>query len=102
MFVTLPYQDIKYEIRDHAAWIIINRPEVYNAFRGQTVEELIHAFLTAASDKNVSCVVLTGAGDKAFVPVVISPIMKVIMMVVALLVYPLTNCSRRFAISPSR
>ncbi|MCB1667485.1 MAG: enoyl-CoA hydratase-related protein [Porticoccaceae bacterium] len=66
MFVTLPYQDIKYEIRDHAAWIIINRPEVYNAFRGQTVEELIHAFLTAASDKNVSCVVLTGAGDKAF------------------------------------
>lgn len=66
MNVTLPYEDILYENRNGAAWIIINRPKVYNAFRGQTIEELIHAFLTAASDKEVACVVLTGAGDKAF------------------------------------
>lgn len=66
MNVSQPYQDILYENRNGAAWIIINRPEVYNAFRGQTVEELIHAFLTAASDKAVHCVVLTGAGNKAF------------------------------------
>ena len=66
MNVTLPYEDILYEHRNGAAWITINRPEVYNAFRGQTIEELIHAFLTAASDKAVRCVVLTGAGDKAF------------------------------------
>jgi len=66
MNVTLPYQDILYENRDGAAWITINRPEVYNAFRGQTLEELIHAFLTAASDSAVGCVVLTGAGNKAF------------------------------------
>ena len=66
MNVTLPYQDILYENRGGAAWITINRPEVYNAFRGQTIEELIHAFLTAASDKAVACVVLTGSGDKAF------------------------------------
>jgi 2-ketocyclohexanecarboxyl-CoA hydrolase len=66
MNVTLPYEDILYENRNGAAWITINRPKVYNAFRGKTLEELIHAFLTAASDNEVGCVVLTGAGDKAF------------------------------------
>ena len=66
MNVELPYQDILYEHRNGAAWIILNRPSVYNAFRGRTIEELIHAFFTAASDTSVACVVLTGAGDKAF------------------------------------
>jgi 2-ketocyclohexanecarboxyl-CoA hydrolase len=60
------YEDILYEIRGRAAWITINRPKVYNAFRGRTVEELILAFQQAANDKNVACVVLTGAGDRAF------------------------------------
>src|SRR5258708_22065377 len=58
--------DVIYEIRDRTAWIIINRPKVYNAFRGQTLEELIQAFQLAANDRNVSSIVLTGAGDKAF------------------------------------
>ena len=66
MLAPMTYQDIAYELRDGAAWIIINRPQVYNAFRARTVEELIHAFLTAASDKQVGVVVLTGAGDRAF------------------------------------
>jgi 2-ketocyclohexanecarboxyl-CoA hydrolase len=60
------FTDIIYEVRDRAAWIIINRPKVYNAFRGQTIEELIQAFQLAANDRNVSSIVLTGAGDKAF------------------------------------
>ena len=60
------FEDILYERRGRAAWIIINRPKVYNAFRGRTVEELIKAFQLAANDKNVACVVLTGAGEKAF------------------------------------
>ncbi len=60
------FEDVIYEVRGRAAWIIINRPKVYNAFRAQTVEELISAFQNAANDKNVCCVVLTGAGDKAF------------------------------------
>src|ERR1700680_1444704 len=60
------FTDVIYEIRDRAAWIIINRPKVYNAFRGQTLEELIQAFQLAANDRNVSSIVLTGAGDKAF------------------------------------
>src|SRR5260370_3026594 len=60
------FTDVIYEVRDRAAWIIINRPQVYNAFRGQTLEELIQAFHLAANDRNVSSIVLTGVGDKAF------------------------------------
>ena len=60
------FEDILYEHRGRAAWIIINRPKIYNAFRGHTVEEMIRAFQLAADDKGISCVVLTGAGEKAF------------------------------------
>lgn len=60
------FEDIIYEVRGRAAWIIINRPKVYNAFRGQTLEDLIRALHLAGNDKEVSCIVLTGAGDKAF------------------------------------
>jgi 2-ketocyclohexanecarboxyl-CoA hydrolase len=48
------------------AWITINRPEVRNAFRARTVDELIAAFRTAWADENVGVAVLTGAGDRAF------------------------------------
>src|SRR5258708_36689445 len=60
------FEDISYEVRGRAAWIIINRPKLYNAFRARTIEELISAFKTAADDRGVSSIVLTGAGDKAF------------------------------------
>lgn len=64
--MTQKFEDILYEVRGRAAWIIINRPKLYNAFRAQTIEEMISAFKLAADDRNVSSVVLTGAGDKAF------------------------------------
>jgi 2-ketocyclohexanecarboxyl-CoA hydrolase len=48
------------------ATITINRPDVHNAFRAQTCEELIHAFTRAAWDKTIGVIVLTGAGGKAF------------------------------------
>jgi 2-ketocyclohexanecarboxyl-CoA hydrolase len=60
------FEDVVYEKRRRAAWIIINRPTLYNAFRAQTIEELISAFKLAADDRGVSSIVLTGAGDKAF------------------------------------
>jgi 2-ketocyclohexanecarboxyl-CoA hydrolase len=63
---TPEFEDILYEVRGRAAWVTINRPKLYNAFRAQTIEELITAFKLAADDKGVSSVVLTGAGDKAF------------------------------------
>src|SRR3954447_2029163 len=59
-------EDVTYEIDDGAAWITIARPERYNAFRGQTVDELIHCFKLAWADGGVGVVVLTGAGQKAF------------------------------------
>src|SRR5881296_106658 len=62
----MPYDDILYEARDGVAWITINRPEVRNAFRAKTVDELIAAFRAAWADAEVGVVVLTGAGDKAF------------------------------------
>lgn len=62
----MTYNDILFEIRGGGAWITINRPDKYNAFRGRTVDELIDAFQKAGWDKKVGVIVLTGAGDKAF------------------------------------
>jgi 2-ketocyclohexanecarboxyl-CoA hydrolase len=62
----MSYSDILYDIDRGVATITINRPEKYNAFRGQTCEEVIDAFQRAGWDKSVSVIVLTGAGDKAF------------------------------------
>src|SRR5881409_236573 len=62
----MTYEDILYDARDGVAWLTINRPEVRNAFRAKTVDELIKAFRAAWADPEVGVVVLTGAGDKAF------------------------------------
>ncbi|WP_423798682.1 1,4-dihydroxy-2-naphthoyl-CoA synthase [Neobacillus sp. SAB-20_R2A] len=58
--------DVLYEKKDGIAKITINRPEVYNAFRAQTVQELIWAFRDAWDDNRIGAVILTGAGEKAF------------------------------------
>ncbi len=62
----MAYEDILYETRDGVAWITINRPQVRNAFRARTVDEMVAAFRAAWADADVGVVVLTGAGDKAF------------------------------------
>src|SRR5215831_13186466 len=62
----MQYSDITYDVRGAAAWITINRPDKYNAFRGATCEELIDAFNKAGWDKSIAAIVLTGAGTKAF------------------------------------
>lgn len=60
------YEDIKYEKWNGIAKITINRPEVRNAFRPLTVNELIDAFARARDDKEVGVIILTGEGEKAF------------------------------------
>ena len=60
------YEDIRYEKADGIAKITINRPEVRNAFRPQTVTEMIRAFSDAREDAQVGVVILTGAGNEAF------------------------------------
>ncbi len=62
----LTFQDIIYEVRDNSAWIIINRPHKYNAFRTLTLKELYLALERAELDENIRTMVLRGAGDKAF------------------------------------
>src|SRR3989449_275192 len=60
------YKDILYEVRASVVRITINRPEVYNAFRNQRLEELIDALRRADEEKSANVMVLSGAGDKAF------------------------------------
>lgn len=60
------YQDILYDERDGIARITINRPSVYNAFRAETVDELLHAFNRAGWNREIGVIVLAGAGEKAF------------------------------------
>ncbi len=60
------YGDIIYEKAEGIARITINRPEKRNAFRPQTLFELMEAFRDAHEDPDIGVVLLTGAGDKAF------------------------------------
>ena len=56
-----PYEDILYTKKDGVATATINRPQVYNAFRPQTIDELMHAFDDAWYDETIGAIVLTGA-----------------------------------------
>ncbi len=60
------YGDIAYASGAGIAKITIDRPEVRNAFRPQTLFELSHAFERARDDPSIGVVILTGRGDKAF------------------------------------
>ena len=60
------YDEIKYEFYEGIAKVTINRPEVRNAFTPKTVAEMIDAFSRARDDQNISVIILTGEGDKAF------------------------------------
>jgi naphthoate synthase len=60
------YEDIRYELAEGIAKITINRPEVRNAFRPETVIELSDAFNRAREDTEVGVIVLTGEGPLAF------------------------------------
>lgn len=60
------YSDTRYEAGGGIATITIARPEVMNALRPLTVEELIDAFHEAWADRRVGVVILTGEGDRAF------------------------------------
>src|SRR4051794_41562886 len=62
----MAYQDILYEKRDGIATITINRPKVLNAFRAETVEEMLEAMRDAEHDDEIGVIVLAGAGDRAF------------------------------------
>ena len=59
-------ETIAYEHADGVGWVTLNRPEVHNAFNEVMLDELSQLWADLRSDDDVRCVVLTGAGDKAF------------------------------------
>jgi len=60
------YRDILFEVKDTVAWVTINRARYQNAFREQTLDELIAALRSTREDPSIACAVITGAGDTAF------------------------------------
>jgi enoyl-CoA hydratase len=63
----MSYENILFEKYDGIAKITFNRPKVLNALNRKTIEELRGALLDARDDVNVRVLILTGAGEKAFV-----------------------------------
>jgi enoyl-CoA hydratase len=60
-------KNVKYELRDRIAWILIDRPEVRNALDLQTVNELHSVIADVQESDNAAVAVLSGAGEKVFV-----------------------------------
>jgi enoyl-CoA hydratase len=61
------FENIAYDVKGSIAYITMNRPKVMNALNRKTVEELNAAFHAAKEDATVKGVILTGAGEKAFI-----------------------------------
>jgi naphthoate synthase len=60
------FSDILFDRTEGVARISINRPEVHNAFRPETLEQIRDALRHARFDPEVGVIILTGVGDKAF------------------------------------
>ncbi|MBS4171781.1 enoyl-CoA hydratase-related protein [Bacillus sp. FJAT-49736] len=56
------FETILYEVRNHIAWITMNRPDKLNAFNGKMKEEITRSVKLAAGDAEVRAIVITGAG----------------------------------------
>jgi enoyl-CoA hydratase len=63
----MAYENLIYEVKDQTAHITFNRPKVLNALNQQTVEELGACLIQARDDAAVRVLILTGAGEKAFI-----------------------------------
>ena len=63
----MAYENLLYEQRDGIAWITFNRPKVLNALNRKTMEELGEILSAAREEDAVRVLILTGAGEKAFV-----------------------------------
>ncbi len=63
----LTFDNLRYEIIDHGAWITIHRPDKLNALNRATVEEIDRAVGAALANPSVRAIAITGSGDRAFV-----------------------------------
>src|SRR2546426_3656586 len=63
----MPYEPLLFDLRDAIAFITINRPDKLNALNDQVVDELADSAERVATEDAIKGVILTGAGQKAFV-----------------------------------
>ncbi len=63
----MAYETLLYEVKDGIAYVTINRPKVLNALNDTVITELGQVFAAIKDDPQVKAVILTGAGEKAFV-----------------------------------
>src|SRR5258708_2880835 len=65
--IAVAYETIVYTKKEHVGYITLNRPKVLNALNHTALTELRSAFEDASLDVDIRGVILTGAGDKAFI-----------------------------------
>lgn len=63
----MTFENILFSTKDSIAYVTVNRPKVLNALNMATMEELRTAFHAIKNDNSVRVVILTGAGEKAFI-----------------------------------
>src|ERR1700761_4519660 len=63
----LSFETVLYEKKNGIAYVTLNRPKVLNALNKRAIADLKAAFEDARDDSEVHGVILTGAGDKAFI-----------------------------------
>jgi len=63
----MPYQNLIFEKKDHIGTVTFNRPKLLNALNRQTMDELAAVLTEARNDRDIRVLLLTGAGDKAFI-----------------------------------
>src|SRR2546426_4501660 len=63
----MPYEPLLFDLRDAIAFITVNRPDKLNALNDQVVDELADSAERVATEDAIKGVILTGAGQKAFV-----------------------------------
>jgi enoyl-CoA hydratase/carnithine racemase len=63
----MPYETLRYEVADRVAVVTVDRPEARNAINDRVISEMYRALDTARADAQVGALIVTGAGEKAFV-----------------------------------
>jgi len=61
------YENVRFDVRDGVAFVVLSRPKALNALNDRTLDELARVFAAVKSDAAVKAVVVTGDGEKSFV-----------------------------------
>ena len=61
------YQYIKVEVENYIALVTVNRPDALNSLSVDVLRELHSAFTTLQDNSDTGVIILTGAGDRAFI-----------------------------------